>query len=343
MAGLIPPLFRGRRRQSVDTNPHPGIGGYNLGTGPAGQNGFPGSTGQTRTFQGNNPRAVQVRADTNTGFEQGLSQTPQTRQTSYRGDVPGAGTANPRSTALTTTRQPELTRIMQDVPGEFYGGPMLRTGPGNNTAGGKPLSGAAMAGGHSTRDATVPWIHAQPEIGQNTPGANNVRNQVAQRYKATPGGARSYKSAARADQAPVNRGGQATDGNVHPERVVTDVSVPSRFVWAGGGNQTWSLLRQMPYGGRGDGARGADLNGQRFYATGQDQQFVNGGMGEYGIARRHGSDHKRPVSFETPAPWSANYYDTTASLADQSTPQAPDLVYVSPTAGRAGNGTGRRA
>jgi hypothetical protein len=341
MAGLIAALFGGRRTPPVDTNPLPGIGGYALGAGPANQSGFPGSTKQTRTFQGNNPRAVKIHSDTNTGFEQELGDTVQVRQGSYRGDVPGAAVRNPRATAVTGTRQPVLTELMQATPATFYGGPTLKTGPGNATAGGVPMSGAAAAGGHNQRDTITPWIHAQPEIGQGVPGANNVRNQVAQRYKAAPGQTRTYKSASRGDLPPVNRGGQATDGNVHPDAAVTPVSVQDRFVFDAGGNQTWSVEREMPYGGRGDGARGADLDGRRYYSTGQSQQFWNAGQGDYGIARERGADHKRPVSFTTPAPWSANFYDTTDGVAQDTTAQSPNMVYVSPTTGRAGNGTGR--
>jgi hypothetical protein len=341
MAGLIAALFGGKSRAPVDTNPLPGIGGYNLGAGPANQTGFPGSTGQTRTFQGNDPRAVKVRADTNGGFEQQLGDAVQVRQASYRGDVPGAAVRGPRGTGATGTRQPVLTQVMQATPATFYGGPELKTGPGNNTAGAHPLSPAAAAGGHSMIDTTTPWSHAQPNIGEGTPGANNVRNQVAQRYKAAPGTTRSYKSAARADQAPVNRGGQATDGNVHPDAATSMVSVPDRFVFDAGGNQTWAVAREMPYGGRGDGARGADLNGQRYYTTGQTGQFMNAGQGDYGIARERGGDHKRPVSFATPAPWTANFYDTTQGVAEETTAQSPNMIYVSSTTGRATNSTGR--
>jgi len=342
VAGLIAALFGGKGRQPVVTNPLPGIGGYTLGAGPANQSGFPGSTKQTRTFQGNNPRAVGARADTNTGFEQGLSDVPQVRQASYRGDVPDAAVSGPRSTPLTSTRQPVLTRLMQATPGTLAGGPMMRTGAGNNTAGGVPMGPAAAAGGHNQRSTTTPWTRAQPVIGVGTPGSNNVRNQTAQRYKNTPGQLHTYRSAPRADQAPVLRGGQSTDGNVKQDLVTTEVSVPNRFQFAGTGSQTWSVLREMPYGGRGDGARGAQLSGQRYFATGQDQAFWNAGQGDYGVARMRGGDYKRPVSFTEPAPWTTNYYDTTASLANQSAPQSPDAVYVSPHAGRAGNGTGRR-
>lgn len=343
MAGLVQALFGGRTRPPVTTAPAPGVGGYALPPGPANQTGFPGSTSQTRTFRGNNPRTVGLRADSNGGFEQALSQVPQDRAASYRGDIEGANTANPRLTSRTVTAQPRLTQLMQSTPATFFGGPMLTTGPGNNTAGGVPGHAAAAAGGHSQYETVTPTVAAQPVIGVGTPGAQNVRNQVAQRYKNPAGASHTYKSAARADQAPVNLGGQATDGNVHPERATTDVTVPNRFVFPGGGNQTWSVLRQMPYNGRGDGARGADLNGQRYYAQGVGQWFWNAGQGDYGIARARGGDHKRPVSFETPGPWTANFYDTTPGVENSTAAQAPQDVYVSPSAGRAGNGTGRSA
>lgn len=344
MAGLIKALFGGKSRPPVNTNPLPGQGGYTLPPGPAGQTGFPGSTRQTRTFQGNNPRRVMVRADTNTGFEQDLGTSVQRRQASYRGDVDGAAASNPRSTSLTSSRQPLLTQLMQEnSSAEFFGGPMLKTGPGNDTAGGVPGRAAAAAGGHSQYDTATPYVLAQTEIATDVPGSNNVRNQVAQRYKAAPGQMHTYKSAARADQTPVLRGGMFTDGNVHPDLAVTEVTVPSRFVFDGGGNQTWAVLREMPYGGRGNGARGADLNGQRYYATGQSGEFWNAAQGDYGIARERGGDHKRPVSFTEPAPWTTDFYDTTAGLQSGATGQAPSTVYVSPSAGRAATNTGRRA
>jgi hypothetical protein len=343
MAGRIKALFGGASRPP-DTNPVPGIGGYAQGTGPTGQSGFPGSTSQTRTYRGNNPRTVGLRADTNSGFEQALGSTTVQQQAAYRGDVPGARTRSPRNTARVVTPQTKSVQGLQhNSPAEFFGGPMLRTGPGNNSAGGHQLTPAQRAGGHNERDTTTPWINAQPVIGTDVPGSQNVRNQVAQRYKNPAGQVHTYKSAPRADQAPVNVGGQATDGNVHPERATTDVSVQNRFVFPGGGNQTWSVGRRMPYTGRGDGARGAQLSGQRFYATGQAQQFWNAGMGDYGIARERGG--KRPVGFTEPGPWTANFYDTTSEVGtsdDPGTPgQSPQMVYTSPSSGRASNSTGR--
>ena len=343
MAGKIAALFGGRSRPPVTTSPAPGIGGAQLPPGPANQTGFPGSTSSTRTFPGNNPRVVGLRADTNGGFEQAPGATPQVRQASYRGDVEGANVANPRLTGRTVSPQPRLTELMQQTPGTLAGGPMLHTGAGNNTAGGVPGAGAAAAGGHAQREGTTPWIAAQSVIGAGTPGSNNVRNSVAQRYKDAPGQSHTYKSAPRADQAPVNRGGQATDGNVNPAHATTDVTVPNRFQMFGTGSQTWAVLREMPYGGRGDGARGAQLNGHRYYAQGVGAFFWNAGQGDYGIARARGGDHKRPVSFQTPAPWTANFYDTTAGVEGGTAVQSPQNVYVSPSAGRAGNGTGRSA
>jgi hypothetical protein len=345
MAGLIAALFSGRDRTHPEerTNPSPGIGGYAMGPGPAGQSGFPGSTAATRTMRGRNARLAKVRSDTNTGWESGLGTQGVTRQVSYRQDA-HHDVDNPRDTPSVTTPKGRLREIMQQAAGEFYGGPMQHTGPHNNTAGGTPMSPAQKAGGHSQRDTVTPWTRAQYPIGGQAPGSSNVRNQVAQNYKAVPGQSHTYRSAARADQAPVNPGGQATSGNVHPQLAAQDVTVPSRFVMPGA--QTgWSVLRRMPYTGRGDGARGAQLSGQRYYGTGQQEQFWNAGQGNYGIARERGGDHKRPVAFNEPAPWTANFYDTTSEVGTSEAPGTPSQggqqVYVSPTSGRASNATGR--
>ena len=318
MAGLWG-LF-GRKAQP-DANPLPGIGGDDSARGPAGQDGFPGSTAQTRTFPGRNPN--------------------QPRSTQGPG---GDWTTIKAETNYGITPVTEARAAMQADPREFYGGQPLRTRPGYDLAGQNPLSGAAEAGGHSQRDTTTAWIDAQPQISGGVPGSANVRNAIARRYKAVPGQLHTYLSNARPDQAGVNPGGQATDGNVHPGRAVGEVTVPSRFVFAGGGVQSWSVQREMPYGGRGDGARGAELTGSRYYMAGQEGQFANAGQGGYGHARLAGPRH-RPTVFAEPAPWSTNYYDTTPSTGTPDNPgpggQAPDLVHISPQAGRASNSTGR--
>jgi hypothetical protein len=350
MAGLIAALFGGKSRPP-DPDPAPGLGGYSQPPGPAGATGFPGSTSQTRSFPGTNPRALPttdsttIKADTNYGFDQGLTSTPQVRQQSFRGDVRGSTTRNPRLTPSVATPQPLATwRMQHNSPTEFYGGQPLKTRQGSDNIGGNP-QGRDGLHQDSVRDTETPMTERQPNISEGTPGAQNVRNTIAERYKNPPGQAHTYLSAPRPDQAPVNPGGQASDGNVHPERVVQAVTVPSRYVWDDGGVQTYGMLRQMPYTGRGNGARGADLNGQRYYAEGQSDQFWNAGQGDYGIARERGGS--RPVSFTEPAPWTSNFYDTTDTVGTPDNPgtptQAPDLVYISPSAGRASNSTGRLA
>jgi hypothetical protein len=355
MAGLIASLKAGFGFSPApvsNVEPAPGIGGVTAGPGPANQTGFPGSTSQTRTFPSNgrvpnSPRTVKIRADYDTDANNYTGTTAEIRQSSYRGSMGrGGGQGNdPRTTSVVVLPQTAIRQELQhNSSAEFFGGPPLRTRPGDLTAGGHPLAPSQAAGGHSERDTTTPWIEAQPTVGGNTPGAQNVRNTYAQDYKAKPGELHTYKSAPRADQAPVNPGGQATDGNVHPERVVQDVTVPNRYEHDG--VTSWSILREMPYAGRGNGARGADLNGQRYYATGQAQQFENAGQGEYGVARLLGDGNKRPVSFTQPAPWTANFYDTTSSVGTADNPnltpaQQPNAVYMSAGGLRASNSTGR--
>jgi hypothetical protein len=357
MAGLIARLFGGKTATTEGpAEPAPGVGGYTAGTGPAGQTGFPGSTGQRRTFPGRNPTNAPgrygvsqgnwttVKAQTNYGFDQSLAPVPMIRQESYRGDVIGGRTRNPRETRRVVTPQTEMRyRLQNNSTAEFFGGPRLRTGEGNNTAGGETLRGAWTQGGHSAIDTTTPLSRANVELAQGVPGAQNVRNDWATDYKYPAGILHTYKSAPRPDQAPVNPGGQATDGNVHQDAVTQDVTVTTRAQFPELG---WSVLREMPYGGRGNGARGADLNGQRYYAAGQSDQFWNAGQGEYGVARLRGGDVKRPVSFTQPAPWTAQFYDTTADVGTLDDPNAspgqqPQAVYYSPGGMRASNSTGR--
>lgn len=344
MAGLIKALFGGKPSPAVDAEPVPGIGGYTQGRGPTGQSGFPGSTSQTRTNRNKSPRSAKINADTNTGFEQGLSGVPQVRQAAFRGDQP----TRPRQTPPVSTPQPVLTRNMQDVPATNLGGMMLHTGPGNNVAGNHPLSPAQRAGGHSMIDTTTPYSKASPVISGNVPGAQNVRNTIAQRYKNPAGLLHTYKSFPRPDQAPRLPSGGNADGNVKPDLVTQDVTVQNRGQYpANGGNYTWSVMREIPYGRRGDGARGADLNGQRYFATGQEDQFWNGSQGSYGIHRQRGSRTASAINFTQPAPWSSNVYTTTQSVGTQADPntspgQQPDAVYVSPPGRRASRRTGRR-
>lgn len=325
MAGLIARLFGGAPRPP-DPDPLPGQGGYHMPPGPAGQSGFPGSTSATRTFRSASPRRVKLAETAPNTPDMSMGTTTETRQVSPR---TGNRNLNPRATASVVLYQTLIREQLQhNDPSEFYGGPALKTGPGNQTAGGHPLSGAAAAGGHSERDTITPWTRAQPVIGAGTPGAQNIRNQIAERYKNPPGQPHSYMSAP------------------NPGKPATEVTVPNRFQFAGTGSQTWSVEREMPYGGRGDGARGAQLSGQRYYATGQQDQFFNAGDGSYGMARLQGSGNKQPVGFTEPAPWTSQNYITTASVGTADQPatgaQIPAMVNISPQAGRASNTPGYR-
>jgi hypothetical protein len=322
MAGLIQALFGGKTRPP-EPDPLPGQGGYSMPPGPAGQDGFPGSTSQTRTFSPRNTGVAKLPQRGAPGVG-----TPRSRQASYRGDNqnPVAATQSPRATEQVSAPQSAIPETLQsNSAAEFFGGPALHTGTGNNTAGAHPLTPAERAGGHSMIDTTTPYSRAQSQIARGVPGSNNVRNTEAQRYKARPELSHTYKSAPRADQAQLAAG---SDGGAGLGPITTEVTVQSRFVFAGGGNQTWAVQREMPYGGRGNGARGAALNGQRYYAAGQQDQFLSQRLGDYGIARQLGN--KRPVSFTQPGPWTADYYDTTTDVQSGAADQSPDSIYVSP-------------
>ena len=311
MAGLISRLFGGGTSSSTSAQPdvNPGIGGYTEPQGPTGGTGFPGSTTSVRTFQGASPRNVKLRADTNTGTQ-----------------------------TVTETRAQ-----MQGTPATQMGGPMLHTGAGNDTAGANPLTSSQRAGGHSVRQTETPVIRRQPQISTGTPGSANVRNQIALKYQNRPGEMHEYLSRNRPDQGTPSPGGDGTGGG--GPGTYQPVSVQNRFVFAGGGVQTWWMEREMPYGGRGDGARGAYLNGQRYYAEGTSELgFSNAGGGQYGGNPRS-SIQSRPTIFQQPAPWSAQFYDTTESVGTYDSPgsssQVAQSVFVSPQPPRANYAGGR--
>jgi hypothetical protein len=341
VAGLIAAL-KLRRREPDPYDPHlAGRGGYTDGPGRTGEAGFPGSTSATRVNNGKPPRAVKIKSDSNVGFDQGF-EGDQARQA---GRHYGEGWANPRETSYVSTPQPRTIASLRKGPGEWFGGLPLRSdavAPADHVVGGNPLTGAAAAGGHSTYDTETPRTSRQPDISGGVPGSNNVRNSIALRYQAAPGQYRTYKSAPRADQGDAGPAESGAGGGRWAS--APEVTVQSRFVWDQGGVQTWSVQRQMPYNGRGDGARGADLNGTRYYAEGPPVA-VNAGQGSYGVSRLRGPNH-RPVYFNEPSPWTSQFYDTTASVGTPDAPgpggQAPNAVYTSPEVSRAGlTGTGR--
>ena len=346
MAGLIARLT-GRKAPKTPWDPAlAGMGGARQGPGRAGEQGYPGSTSATRYFRGAGPRAVGLESDTVTGFDQGFEGT-QTRQHAKKS---GELHNDPRTTGEVTTDAPRAVGSLRRVPAEWYGGLPMRSdavAPATHAAGSglNPLSGAEAAGGHSTYETETPRVSRQPDISGGVPGSNNVRNEYAQRYKNPPAEYHVYKSAPRPDQNPRVEGESGAGGGKWAS--TTDVMVQNRYRWGQGGVQTWSVQRQMPYGSgeRGDGARGAQLSGTRYYASGPPVN-VNGGLGDYGVARLRGDKTRRPVGFTEPAPWTAQFYDTTASVGQADAPgpggQGPDAIYYSPDPGRAGlNATGR--
>src|SRR5215472_11112254 len=100
-----------------------------------------------------------------------------------------------------------------------------------------------------------------PVIGADAPGAENVRNTVAQRYKAVPGEAHTYLSAPN----PGINGGKSS-GNTDHGAVTggdpTDVTVISRFVSLEGAQEGFATDRRIPYKihDRPQGYRGAPSN-----------------------------------------------------------------------------------
>lgn len=154
-----------------------------------------------------------------------------------------------------------------------------------------------------------------PVISSGTPGAENVRNEVAQSYRNPPGQEHVYQSAPN----PV----------APPEPIVVD----NRYLYDLGGYETHEVEREIPYpfiharppGYAGVGSvRGADLSGDRFYKPGTKNFLTT--EGSYGVSRRRGPNH-RPTTFTQPGPWHANYYDTSDTTVQQG---QPNMVYESP-------------
>lgn len=167
----------------------------------------------------------------------------------------------------------------------------------------------------------------------NIPGGENQRNT---RYfggrKAQPGTAQQYRSAP--NPAKGGSSGQS-------------VTQDSRYVFGGvnGGLDLYQdtlSARRMPYTGqdgyRGNlrhargGIRGAVNDGTRFFRG--PPILVNQG-GAYGQESR-GKNRHRPTLFRQPAPWTGQYYDTTASTGTPATAgahsQVAPMVHVSPQA-----------
>jgi hypothetical protein len=146
-------------------------------------------------------------------------------------------------------------------------------------------------------------------------------------YLAAPNPAKNGGTAARDQSAGYDRDAGTVVGGV-PSTVV----VPSRLVLPPD-SDGYAVQRPIPTrhhafpeGYRGDRhLRGAILSGERYFGALRDQQEIGLNSDAYGISRRRGPRH-RPVRFERPAPWSANYYD----VAPEHGTQAPDMIHRSP-------------
>lgn len=318
--------------------PLPGLGGYDYPRGPYGATGFPGSTPaatptHTQTVQGRKdrqltPTQVWVRDTGPHAADVGPVRVPRP-QPSYSEVEFIPGTTDPASTYVRPDGSPRLPRARQ------------------------------MRSTSAERRMT-------PVIG-GAPGSQNVRNQVAQRYKARPGDLHTYRAApnpgktgARLDGVSQYHPGQMVHGDPDGKPIPgmasqpgapPGVTVPSRFVSAEGSMEGYAMDRPLQFDKGGVAGypssytrftgnqhpRGGRLTGQRYFGDRADQAQIGLPSDAYGIARARGPRH-RPVRFEQPAPWTVNYYDT---APEDATAQAADMIHVSPTRPRAGRAVRR--
>lgn len=280
--------------------PEPGIGGYDYPRGPYGATGFPGST----------PASRQVKGQGRPAGGRGLRQLSP-------GENQGEWAELPSRRDDGTPRQP-FARQMRSTSAE--------------------------------RRMT-------PVIG-GAPGSQNVRNTVAQRYKAVPGQIREYRPAANPGKTGARLTGPSQyhpgitihgdpDGKPVPGMASNPgagpmVAVPSRYVSAEGSQEGYAMDRPLLFARGGTPAgyppgyqgnehvRGGRLTGQRYTGALGDQQKIGLPTDSYGIARARGPRH-RPVRFEQPPPWAANYYDVPSEAAGPR-----DMIHKSPGGRRGG-------
>lgn len=274
--------------------PEPGIGGYDYPRGPYGATGFPGSTPAS-------PRThTESRPEGGRGLRQLDAEANQDEWASL-----------PTRRRNGTPRQP-FARQMRSTSAE----------------------------------------HRMVPVSEHAPGSQNVRNEYAQRFRAVPGQVHAY----RPSPNPGKTGAHLTGPSQHhPSTVVHGepdgapvpgmpsqpgppyVLVPSRYVSREGGQEGYAVNRPetfakgsvagFPSGYKGDEhLRGGRLTGQRYFGAIADQQRIGLDSDAYGISRRRGPRH-RPVRFQTPEPWTANYYD----VAPEQGKTAPDMIHRSPS------------
>jgi hypothetical protein len=202
-----------------------------------------------------------------------------------------------------------IRTVLQDSNprGEFFGGQPLKSRPG--IADNIGLNPPEVRQTEFPRTIEGRYL----DISAGVPGNSNQRNT------------RYYGGRQAAPGLPASAGPGDSAGG------------PNRYVFNGpnGGYQSYQFTREMPFSGRGNGARGAQLSGLRYYA---DRDQFTAQEGAYGQARAAGPNH-RPTVWIEPAPWTASYYDTTASTGSPDQPgsdgQVVTAVYQSPDPGRA--------
>jgi len=290
-----------RRQTGPNPDPEPGEGGYTSPRGPMGQTGYPGSTGQVRTDP---PEVGGKLHDDYGGRSTGYGVEPNAQN---RADLePGSFEPSPVPSPVTRRGVNrawvpfELQQLdLQKDPAEEFGGPNKHIGVSELGPGDAP--GKARA---TERQQTL-GFEGTPGLGRGVPGDANQRNTRFYAGKlATPDG-------------------------------------ENRYVFGGvnGGQDSYTFDARMPYTSRGNGARGADLDAERFYQPVVDGYFGDEG-GQYGYMRQAPDGQHRPTQFYEPGPWTANFYDTTADAGSPDEPgsnaQAYEAVTFSPVV------TGRR-
>jgi len=167
-------------------------------------------------------------------------------------------------------------------------------------------------------------VRGYVDLAVNVPGAENERNTVCFNRFYNSDGVNRYTYGGLG-------AGHVQQGQA-PEGVPTNEQIPH----ARGGYSTPVFDRRMPYTSWGWGRRGSQNSGWRFYRNVPDQ-FGGWQTGHYGDLRMSGPRH-RPVSFTEPGPWTAAYYDTTASAGSATVAgtagQQVQQVYISPEVAR---------
>lgn len=312
--------------------PHPGEGGYDYPRGPFGATGFPGSTPATR------------------------GQT--------KGQGPG-GRKDPQYLGRPTLTNPDVW-ARDTGPAAFGRGaeaPVPRPQPpyGDNPfiQGETEVASRFLRPNGSPRQprarqmrSTAPEHRMTPHIGAlGLPERKAVRNSVAQRWRAIPGTVREYQPAPNPGKTGARVGGPS---QYHPETMIygapdgkpvpgmdsnpgppPSVTVISRYVSLEGAQEGYAVDRPLlfskggrpppPPRGSAPHLRGGRYSGQRYFGALEDQQRIGIPSDSYGIQRKRGPRH-RPVRFDVPAPWTANYYD----VAPREGREDPDMIHRSP-------------